>query len=51
MRQVEERRHAGAEQFVGRAEKPGEWLEYSPLLTIVITIASWILEAVFPDKD
>ena len=27
--------YAPAAQFAGRAEKPGEWLEYSPLLTIV----------------
>src|SRR5687768_3873552 len=28
--------YAPAAQSSGRAEKPGEWLEYSPLLTIVI---------------
>jgi short-chain fatty acids transporter len=27
-----------AAPFVGRPEKPGEWLEYSPLLTIVICV-------------
>ena len=30
--------YAPAAQFVGRAEKPGEWLEYSPLLTVVICV-------------
>jgi short-chain fatty acids transporter len=28
--------YAPATQAVGRAEKPGEWLEYSPLLTVVV---------------
>ncbi len=28
--------YAPATQAVGRAEKPGEWLEYSPLLTVIV---------------
>ncbi len=28
--------YAPATQVVGRAEKPGEWLEYNPLLTVVV---------------